>query len=134
MKRKIGELRNIPIVEGDKNLVREGTEIHINDLQSKGSSGSSDNAVYYKPIEEFNIGNSFSEILLSFTEVLNINEYSHDFDGGGYVIRYDMPLSNKLKNTKKLYGIVVRPSKVNVSGKEFAFNSFEELFSFPEFS
>lgn len=39
MKRKIGELRNIPIVEGDKNLVREGTEIHINDLQSKGSSG-----------------------------------------------------------------------------------------------
>lgn len=38
MKRKIGELRNVPIVEGDKNLVREGTEIHINDLQSKGSS------------------------------------------------------------------------------------------------
>lgn len=38
MKRKIGELRNIPIVEGDKNLVREGTEIHINDLQSKGDS------------------------------------------------------------------------------------------------
>lgn len=41
MKRKIGELRNVPIVEGDKNLVREGTEIHINDLQSKGSSSGS---------------------------------------------------------------------------------------------
>ena len=49
MKRKIGELRNIPIVEGDKNLVREGTEIHINDLQSKGSSGEGSSRVeYYK--------------------------------------------------------------------------------------
>lgn len=52
MKRKIGELRNIPIVEGDKNLVREGTEIHINDLQSKGSSGgeglSTDSFLYMK--------------------------------------------------------------------------------------
>ena len=52
MKRKIGELRNIPIVEGDKNLVREGTEIHINDLQSKGGSDggglSTDNFLYIK--------------------------------------------------------------------------------------
>lgn len=48
MKRKIGELRNIPIVEGDKNLVREGTEIHINDLQSKGSSGGGGGILYLK--------------------------------------------------------------------------------------
>lgn len=49
MKRKIGELRNIPIVEGDKNLVREGTEIHINDLQSKESSSSGGSKMeYYK--------------------------------------------------------------------------------------
>lgn len=48
MKRKIGELRNIPIVEGDKNLVREGTEIHINDLQSSGSSGGGGKMEYYK--------------------------------------------------------------------------------------
>lgn len=46
MKRKIGELRNVPIVEGDKNLVREGTEIHINDLQSKGSSSSGSSSKY----------------------------------------------------------------------------------------
>ena len=49
MKRKIGELRNVPIVEGDKNLVREGTEIHINDLQSKGGSSSGGGKMeYYK--------------------------------------------------------------------------------------
>lgn len=47
MKRKIGELRNIPIVEGDKNLVREGTEIHINDLQSNDSSNGS--SIKYVP-------------------------------------------------------------------------------------
>lgn len=54
MKRKIGELRNVPIVEGDKNLVREGTEIHINDLQSKGSSGGGEGVkeYYYKIITD----------------------------------------------------------------------------------
>lgn len=47
MKRKIGELRNIPIVEGDKNLVRGGAEIHINDLQTNNSSSS--NVSKYAP-------------------------------------------------------------------------------------
>lgn len=47
MKRKIGELRNVPIVEGDKNLVRGGAEIHINDLKQSGSSSS--NVSKYAP-------------------------------------------------------------------------------------
>lgn len=53
MKRKIGELRNVPIVEGDKNLVRGGVEIHINDLQNKDSSsgGSSKYAPRYFSID-----------------------------------------------------------------------------------
>ena len=48
MKRKIGELRNIPIVEGDKNLVRKSTEIHINDLQTGSSSSGGGKMEYYK--------------------------------------------------------------------------------------
>lgn len=53
MKRKIGELRNIPIVEGDRNLVRGGAEIHINDLQTNSSSseGSSKYAPRYYAID-----------------------------------------------------------------------------------
>jgi hypothetical protein len=48
MKRKIGEIYNKPIVEGDKNLVRGGgAEIHINDLQTNNSSSS--NVSKYAP-------------------------------------------------------------------------------------
>jgi hypothetical protein len=53
MKRKIGEIYNKPIVEGDKNLVRGGAEIHINDLQTNNSSsgGSSKYAPRYFSID-----------------------------------------------------------------------------------
>ena len=30
----------------------------------------------------------------------SIRVYSHDFDYGSYILRYDMPLSNKVKNSK----------------------------------
>ena len=39
MKRKIGELRNKPIVEGDKNLVTKD-EVHIDELKNNGEGGS----------------------------------------------------------------------------------------------
>lgn len=46
MKRKIGELRNKPIVEGDKNLVTKN-ETHISELQGSNEGGSSGVKEYY---------------------------------------------------------------------------------------
>lgn len=112
-------------------LGNEYKEIKEN-IENKG--GSSDNGVYYKAIKEFYTGNAFFNMIMSFTQLLSVNEYSHDFDYESYILRYDMPLSDKIRNTKVILGIVVRPSKVNLSGQKFSFNSFEELFSMPEFS
>lgn len=61
MKRKIGEIYNKPIVEGDKNLVREGTEIHINDLQSNSSSGGGSKVEYWGISDKYNHGAKFEE-------------------------------------------------------------------------
>lgn len=60
MKRKIGELRSIPIVEGDKNLVKKGVEIHINDMNNGSSSGTTNEkeVVYYR----YNVLNISSDI------------------------------------------------------------------------
>ena len=71
---------------------------------------------------------------MSFTQLLSINEYSHDFDYGGYVVRYCMPISNNVRNNKRIFGLVVIPAKINMNGQEMSINSFEELFSFPEFN
>ncbi len=68
MKRKIGELRNVPIVEGDKNLVRGGAEIHINDLQSKEAS--SGNSSKYAP-KYYSIERDISDEIKGF-----ISQYS----------------------------------------------------------
>lgn len=47
MKKKIGELYNKPIVEGDKNLVKD-YEIHINDLISGKNKEDNIKTVYYE--------------------------------------------------------------------------------------
>lgn len=112
-------------------LGNEYKEIKEN-IENKG--GSSNDAVYYKAIKEFSTGNTLFNMIMSFTQLLNINEYSHDFDYGSYILRYDMALSDKVKNTKRIFGIVTRPGKINMSGQELAINSLEELFSVPEFS
>lgn len=108
----------------------------VNEIKTKGSSsdGSLNNAVYYKAIKEYHTGDSLFEMLMSFTQMLNINEYSHDFDSGGYIVRYCMPISNKVRNNKRIFGLVVIPAKINMNGQEMSINSFEELFSFPEFN
>lgn len=112
-------------------LGNEYKEIKEN-IENKG--GSSNDAVYYKAIKECYTGDPAVNMIVSFTQMLSINEYSHDFDFGGYIVRYDMPLSDKIKNTKRIFGIVIRACKVNINGQKFAFNSVEEVFSHPNFS
>jgi hypothetical protein len=119
MKRKIGELRNIPIVEGDKNLCKRGTEIHINDLQSKGSSGGGDSkhrTEYYKT-EDIN-----SILILA---ELNINIiYNVGVGLGNTVTSLILPLlMESIEHIKS--NIVSINFPQYISGKEY--NNIEEV-------
>ena len=123
MKRKIGELRNIPIVEGDKNLVREGTEIHINDLQSKGGSGGggSSKVEYYKFAVDDPNG---EEINVFISPVATIKVSEKDFNNIISIIPMFSLLENGL-DRYKLIGFSFMP----IGLKETMINSYYDYIS-----
>lgn len=80
MKRKIGNLRGKPIIEGDKNLMTPN-ELHVSELGG-GNSGS-ERYLYFKWEDDYphgNIESDFHDIILMFSgSILITNLYSSLF-------------------------------------------------------
>lgn len=114
MKRRIGNLRGTPIIEGDKNL-KNNNEIHISDLGGGSGSGSTigdNNFKYYK----------FDPLLVP--NGVNFGETIYNYDEPQYLITH---MRAKLNNERYMYGTFA--GVVRYFGKQTQ-NPYVDAFAF----
>lgn len=98
-KRKIGEIYNKPIVEGDKNLLTKN-EIHKNELSGGSSGGSGIRNVEYLDLTADPNSITMIELMGGFISAARINFNGKEITSGGLII--GIQAADQLDNLKAI--------------------------------
>lgn len=141
--KKIGEIKGVPVVEGNKNevtknqlhyeetdngiqLSKRGSDNKLNSVTGSGSGGSSNgNEVWYRIKNYKEVDNyQSSEVDLIIETLQNSNPfnvvgYYYDRDYANYIKGYALPIIPKKFNNYDLYGFALFESKFDMNGQMF---------------
>lgn len=102
--RKIGELKRVPIVEGDPNLIKKGKVIHIDELGNGGEDG----------VGQFIFNYSYASTSTYYAVVMNLSD-------GSVVYSYDPKnLLNEYIQYEKIDDAIMVSIKRNAGGSHSA--------------